>query len=76
MSKESLNKIANLSMPFGKYRGCTLIDLPENYLLWLANKGFPVGELGQLLALTLEVKINGLELLIYPLKNKVTQSSG
>ena len=67
--KEDLLKIANKAMPFGKYQGRVLIDLPENYLLWFANKGFPEGELGRLLALTLEIQINGLEALIQPLKN-------
>ena len=56
-------------MPFGKYQGRLLIDLPEEYLLWFANRGFPSGELGDLLKLTLEIKINGLEGLIEPLKS-------
>lgn len=66
--KEDLIKIANQSMPFGKYQGRRLIDLPEPYLLWFAGKGFPEGELGKLLALTLEVQVNGLNDLITPLK--------
>ena len=64
-----LVKIANMPMPYGKYQGRSLIDLPENYLLWFSQKGFPSGELGLLLGVTLEIKINGLESLIYPLKN-------
>lgn len=59
-------------MPIGKYRGRLLIDLPEAYLLWFANKGFPDGELGELLKLALEIKINGLEGLIEPLKSLPT----
>nr|WP_236632978.1 DUF3820 family protein [Endozoicomonas elysicola] len=66
--KEDLIKIANQTMPFGKYQGRRLIDLPEPYLLWFAGKGFPEGELGKLLALTLEVQVNGLNDLITPLK--------
>ena len=66
--KEDLLKIARMSMPFGKYQGRLLIELPEEYLLWFADKGFPEGELGQLLMLTLEIRINGLEALIQPLK--------
>ena len=55
-------------MPFGKYKGRVLIDLPEAYLLWFANKGFPDGHLGELMKLSLEIKIHGLESVIKPLK--------
>ena len=67
--KKDLLKIANQTMPFGKYQGRRLIDLPEPYLLWFAGKGFPEGELGKLLALTLEIQVNGLNDLIAPLKH-------
>jgi len=66
---ETLHKIANWKMPFGKYKGCALIDLPEPYVVWFYSKGLPPGELGQLLALLYEIKLNGLEDLIRPLKN-------
>lgn len=66
--KQDLLDIARMPMPFGKYAGRPLIDLPEAYLLWFANKGFPEGRLGRLMALALEVKIEGLEGLIKPLK--------
>ena len=66
--KQHLIKLANTLMPFGKYQGKRLIDLPEDYLLWFARREFPQGELGMLLQLALEIKINGLEGLIYPLK--------
>ena len=56
-----------MKMPFGKYAGTRLIHVPEEYLLWMRNKGFPNGELGELLALTLEIKIEGLEKIIDPL---------
>lgn len=70
--KEDLAKLAKYEMPFGKYKGKILIDLPENYLLWFADKGFPDGKLGTLMALALEIKINGLEHLIQPLKARPT----
>ncbi len=66
--KENLIKLARMRMPFGKYQGKTIIDLPEEYLLWFAKKEFPKGELGLLMQLALEIKINGLESLIAPLK--------
>ena len=66
--KEDLIRIANERMPFGKYEGRRLIDVPEEYLLWLAGKGMPKGKLGELLSLTLEIQINGLESIIMPLK--------
>jgi uncharacterized protein (DUF3820 family) len=68
IEKEDLLKLATQPMPFGKYQGRVLIDLPEEYLLWFARKGFPAGRLGQLLGLALELKTNGLEYLIEPLK--------
>lgn len=63
-----LKTLVSLRMPFGKYRGVIICNLPENYLLWFKNKGFPPGKLGQALALMLEIKINGLEYLLNPLK--------
>jgi uncharacterized protein (DUF3820 family) len=66
--KEDLLKLAKTKMPFGKYRGRLLIDLPEPYLLWFADKGFPEGKLGMLMKLALELRIHGLEYLVEPLK--------
>ena len=68
--QEDLIRIARNTMPFGKYQGRLLIDLPEAYLLWFQNKGRPPGKLGELLQLTLEVKINGLEGLVAPLREQ------
>ncbi len=69
MEKENLIEIANTVMPFGKYKGRVLIDLPEPYLLWFARKDeFPAGHLGELMAMTLAIKIEGLEGLVKPLK--------
>jgi uncharacterized protein (DUF3820 family) len=67
---ENLLKIANTKMPFGKYKGRSLVDLPEPYLVWFARQGFPQGELGMLLHLIHEIKVNGLEKLVYPLKEE------
>jgi uncharacterized protein (DUF3820 family) len=66
--KEDLLKLAKTEMPFGKYKGRLLIDLPEPYLLWFADKGFPEGKLGMLMQLALELRIHGLEHLVQPLK--------
>ena len=55
-------------MPFGKYQGRRLMDVPEEYLLWLNRQGMPKGQLGHLLSLSLEIKINGLEHLLTPLR--------
>ncbi|MBD9642203.1 MULTISPECIES: DUF3820 family protein [Pantoea] len=69
MDKQQLVEIANTVMPFGKYKGRALIDVPEEYLLWFARKDeFPAGKLGELMQLTLTIKIEGLEGLIKPLK--------
>ncbi|MBD2815833.1 DUF3820 family protein [Xenorhabdus sp. Flor] len=69
MNKENLLEIANTVMPFGKYKGRMLIDLPEEYLLWFArNEGFPQGKLGALMEMTLAIKIEGLDSLVNPLK--------
>jgi uncharacterized protein (DUF3820 family) len=70
LEPESLLKIANTKMPFGKYAGRALIDVPEEYLLWFAQKGFPRGELGELMNLVLVIKTEGLEALVKPLKGK------
>jgi len=69
MDKAYLVEIANTAMPFGKYKGCLLIDLPEPYLLWIAREAeFPSGHLGELMQMTLAIKIEGLEGLVKPLK--------
>ena len=68
--KTLLLKLARTEMPFGKYQGRVIIDLPEEYLLWFAKKEFPQGQLGELMQLALEIKVNGLEGLIKPLKTQ------
>jgi uncharacterized protein len=63
-----LIKLAHTKMPFGKYEGRYLIDLPEYYVVWYHNKGFPKGQLGDQLRLVYELKLNGLEHIIRDIK--------
>lgn len=63
-NQKSLIELAHAKMPFGKYEGRFLIDLPEHYIVWYHSKGFPKGKLGQQLQLIYEIKLNGLEDLI------------
>lgn len=67
MDTDYLVRLANARMPFGKYSGSLLIDLPEAYVVWFARKGYPEGELGELLASLYAIKENGLEPLLRPL---------
>lgn len=68
MQQNDLIKLATMSMPFGKYKGTLLIDLPEPYVVWFYESGLPEGQLGQLLGLLYEIKLNGLEYLVHKLK--------
>ena len=68
LAHEQILKLAAYRMPYGKYAGTLLIDLPEPYVVWFHGKGFPKGELGHMLGLTYEIKVNGLEDLFKPLK--------
>jgi len=63
-----LLKLARARMPYGKYAGSLLVDLPEPYLVWMRQQGFPRGELGVMLECMYEVKANGLEYLFDPLR--------
>ena len=65
---ELLKTLVAMPMPFGKYKGTLLCDLPVSYLEWFQREGFPKGKLGMLLATIYEIKINGLEKLLDPLK--------
>ena len=67
---ELLLDLVNMKMPFGKYKGTTLCDLPISYLEWFQREGFPKGKMGMLLATIYEIKSNGLDKLLDPLKNK------
>ena len=65
-----LTSLVIMKMPFGKYKDVVLCNLPESYLVWFSGKGFPKGKLGMLLQTMYEIKLNGLEHLLEPLKKK------
>jgi hypothetical protein len=62
-NRQEMIKLSNYRMPFGKYKNMRLVDLPEPYVVWFANKGFPEGELGKMLSIVHAIKVNGLEYL-------------
>ena len=68
MDPNELLLLVTRKMPYGKYKGRVIADLPGNYLAWFAREGFPPGELGRLLALMLEINHNGLRHLLSPLR--------
>jgi hypothetical protein len=68
MNPEDLQRLVTLAMPYGKYKGRLIADLPGNYLNWFAREGFPAGDLGRLLQLMQEIDHNGLSQLLDPLR--------
>jgi len=64
---DELIAAASMKMPFGRFKGTRLLDLPEPYVVWFKGQGFPSGVLGERLALMYEIKANGLEKLIRPM---------
>jgi uncharacterized protein (DUF3820 family) len=68
VSPDDLQKLVTCHMPFGRYEGRLLADLPGHYLTWFARVGFPAGETGRLLALMHEIDHNGLNALLDPLR--------
>jgi len=66
-----LLKLAQMRMPFGKYKKVLLIDLPERYIVWYSQKGFSAGALGDMLQAVYEIKLNGLEYLFDPIRKKI-----
>lgn len=68
MDKEILIDIVTKTMPFGKYKGRLLCNLPEDYLVWMNRKGFPDGKLGMWLSTLYEIRLNGLEAILEELK--------
>lgn len=75
MNPEDLQRLVTDTMPYGKYKGRVLADLPGNYLNWFAREGFPKGELGRLLQLMQEIDHNGLSQLLAPLRKSESISS-
>lgn len=69
-NRQFLIDLAKMKMPFGKYKGRFLIDLPEHYVVWYHTKGFPKGKLGQQLELVYELKLNGLEDIVREIKRR------
>lgn len=70
MSPDDLQLLVTRTMPYGKYKGRLIADLPGNYLNWFAREGFPPGEIGRLLALMQEMDHNGLKPLLDPLRKQ------
>ena len=75
LAPEHLIELAHTTMPFGKYAGRRLIQLPEPYLLWFSQKGFPENRLGKMMALALLIKSEGLEHLLDPITKPLSPSS-
>ncbi len=73
MNSNDLQRLVTIAMPYGKYKGRLLADLPGNYLNWFARKGFPANDLGSLLQLMHEIDHNGLAALLLPLRTSQTQ---
>lgn len=70
LNPEDIERLVTLEMPFGKHKGTLIADLPGNYLNWFARDGFPMGEIGRLLALMQEMDHNGLRPLLNPLRGR------
>ncbi|MFP5079255.1 DUF3820 family protein [Pedobacter sp. JCM 36344] len=68
MNPQILKDLVTMQMPFGKYKGRIMCDLPESYLVWFHQQGFPPGKLGEMIATLYEIKLNGLEYLLKPLR--------
>jgi uncharacterized protein (DUF3820 family) len=76
MQAPDLERLVTVAMPFGKYKGRLIADLPGHYLNWLAREGFPRGDIGRLLALMHEMDHNGLRGLLEPLRKRGSRQLG
>jgi len=65
---ELLKDLVRIKMPFGKYKDRLIADIPESYLIWFKSKGFPPGKLGMLMSTCYEIKLNGMNEMLYELK--------
>jgi uncharacterized protein (DUF3820 family) len=72
LNPQILSELVTVRMPFGKYKDRIICDLPESYLVWFYRKGFPRGEIGTLLSTLYEIRLNGLEYLLKPIKREKT----
>ena len=70
IDSQMLIELVHIRMPFGKYKNRILCDLPEPYLVWFHRKGFPPGRIGMLLSALYDMKLNGLEYLLKPIRKK------
>ncbi len=68
IAPQMLGELVSVRMPFGRYKGRILCELPEPYLVWFHQRGFPPGRLGMLLSVLYEIRLNGLEYLLKPLR--------
>jgi uncharacterized protein (DUF3820 family) len=74
VNPQDLERLVTLAMPFGKYKGRLIADLPGHYLNWFAREGFPPGEIGRLLALMQELDHNGLRPLLDPIRRPTSEA--
>ena len=71
MNPDVLRELVTMRMPFGKYKGRVLCDIPEEYIVWFHSKGFPDGKLGMLLSTLYEIQLNGLDYLLEGIRKEV-----